>query len=80
MVEKKYGKFNHLQRTSLSDLINKLSLIGNLEHSDLKYGLIIQKSQLIEDKIGSMEDLKKYYSFLKEEIDTREKKYLIEPH
>ena len=80
MVKEKYGKFNTLQRTSLSNLIEKLSLIGNLEYSDLKYGLVIQKANKIDNKIENMEDFKKYFSFLKEEIDAREKKYLIELH
>ena len=78
MMKEKYGKFNTLQRTSLSNLIEKLSLIGNLEYSDLKYGLVIQKANKIDNKIENMEDFKKYFSFLKEEIDAREKKYLIE--
>ncbi|MEK6845078.1 MAG: hypothetical protein AABX44_02375 [Nanoarchaeota archaeon] len=80
MVKEKYKAFNDLEKLSLSDLIVKLSLIGNLENSDLKYGLILQKAKKIEDKIETMEDLKRYYSSLKEEIDTREGKYLIEPH
>ena len=80
MVKEKYGKFDSLKRTSLSYLIDKLSLIGNLEHSDLKYGIMIQKAKKIEDKIESMEDLNHYYAFLKEEIDAREKKYSIESH
>jgi len=37
-------------------LIEKLSLIGNLEYSDLKYGLVIQKANKIDNKIENMED------------------------
>ena len=80
MVGETYGKFSGLERLSLSSLIDKLSLIGNIKYSMLYHDLMIRKAKKVEHRIDNIGDLNKYYLFLKKEIDAREKKYLIEPH
>ena len=75
MVKEKYGKFDSLKRTSLSYLIDKLSLISAIEYSSRDHKAMVIDAQKIEHGIKDLGDLNKYYTFLKEEIDEREKKY-----
>mgnify|MGYP001559402725 CR=1 FL=1 len=76
-----YGKFEEIKRLSLANLIDKLSLISNIEYSAKEdsssdYQKSIKKAKTINPKIENLGDLNKYYYSLKEEIEKREKVYL----
>ncbi len=78
MGEEICDKFNDLERLSLSNLIDKLSLIGHLEYFSLDHNLMIKKAKEINPKIKDLGSLNRYYVCLKKEIDAREKAYLTE--
>jgi len=61
----------------LTDLVNKLSLINNIEYFSVNdhsanYRDSLKNAKRIEPKIEDIGDLKKYFIYLKKEINKRE--------